>query len=481
MIEVKGKRIIVIGIARSGVGAANLLYRLGGHVTVMDKKDPGTLGDYLGRLHPGIHRYFGEPSPDLLRDVDLIIVSPGVPLGIAFLSEASRRGIGILGELELAYQAVRDRDTREGEKASFLAVTGTNGKSTTTILINEILRNSGFHTILGGNIGNALTEEIERERGKESVDFYITEVSSFQLETIDTFRPEGAALLNISPDHMDRYSSIEKYREAKCRIFMNQEDDDFLILNADDPLIGDIESEEIRKKSRRPRLYYFSREREVRGAYYRAGLIYFNLPHLGLTPSGSRIRSSLLRITGVHNTENVMAASLMALLSGCDFEAVRDTLMTFSGLEHRLEYVDEIGGVRFFNDSKGTNVGAVMKSLESFHDPVILIAGGRDKKSDFSLLRPLVRERVKAAILIGETRENLMKAISGSTEVYTEGSLADALNRSILIATPGDVVLLSPACASFDMFRDFEERGKVFKEIVLKIKDRGEKGEHVAS
>lgn len=461
--DVKGKRVIVVGLARSGVGAANLLQMSGASVTVTDKKRAGELGPYIKGLLPGVKCALGGHEPELFEAADLIVVSPGVPLSIAPLKAAAERGVRIIGELELAWEFFRD------SKTTFLAVTGTNGKSTATSLLDAMLKKGGLTTLLGGNIGNALTSELAGAEGRDGrvPDFVVAEISSFQLDTVDALRPHGAAILNITPDHMDRYASLSDYIDSKCRIFLNQGGHDFLVLNADDPATAEIEKrlEGSLPPGRRPAVYYFSRNREVRGAYYKNEVIGFNLPGFSsfvLDPSGFRIK-------GVHNIENAMAASLMALLSGCGSEAVAQALTEFPGLEHRLEFVREINGVRFINDSKGTNVGAVVKSLESFDHPVVLIAGGRDKDGDFSILRPLVRERVKALILIGEAGEKIRGVLDDSTRIIMEGSLGDAVSRAVEIAAPGDTVLLSPACASFDMFRDFEHRGKEFKAIVAGI------------
>ena len=405
---------------------------------------------------------------ELFGEADLIVVSPGVPLSIAPLKAASERGVSIIGELELAYQAVGAR------KTAFLAITGTNGKSTTTSLLDSMLKKAGYSTLLGGNIGNALSDELIRIIGgnngplkkpfNQFPDFIVAEVSSFQLETVHTFKPKGAAILNITPDHLDRYPSMADYIDAKCGIFLNQDERDFIVLNADDPNTVEIVKRIERQfsLSRRPAIFYFSRKKKIPGAYYRNGVVHFELPGF----SSFILHPPAFKIQGVHNIENAMAASVMALLSGCGPGAVADALAEFPGLEHRLEFVREIGGVAFINDSKGTNVGAVVKSLESFSRPVILIAGGRDKDGDFTELRPFIRDKVKALVLIGEASDKIKKALDRSTRIIMGDSLGDAVAKAKELASPGDVVLLSPACASFDMFRDFEHRGRQFKELV---------------
>lgn len=478
--DINKKRVTVLGLARSGVGAANILAEFGADVTVTDKKEKEYLKEYLDKLHPKIKTVLGQHPAEIFLNADLLIVSPGVPLWINPLNLARNKGIRIIGELELAYQIITNglflksfsreglniTDTAISHQPSFLAVTGTNGKSTTTALLYEMVKRSGFNTLLGGNIGNALTAEFLNLKFQISnLDYIVSEVSSFQLESIEAFRPKVATILNITQDHLDRYSSMSDYIEAKCMIFKNQTNEDFLVLNADDPITNIIESEKIKIKSQRPRVFYFSRQRKVEGAYYKDGVIYYNIPELK-TLLDFRLYPSNFLIRGVHNIENAMSASLMALLAGCNPEGIEEAVKSFSGLEHRLEFVREIDGVKYINDSKGTNVGAVMKSLEGFEEPVVLIAGGRDKDSDFTILRPLIKSKVKSLILIGEAKEKIKKAVGDLTDVFIQEDLRSAVSKAKEIASPGDVVLLSPACASFDMFRDFEDRGMQFKEIV---------------
>jgi UDP-N-acetylmuramoylalanine--D-glutamate ligase len=494
--EISGKKVTVIGLGRSGLGAANLLSELGADVTVTDRKQEEQLTEFREKLDPSIRIALGSHPEDVFVSSDMLIISPGVPLNILPVSKALGKGIPVIGELELAYQILSNQSLQRksekpviGSQIPFLAVTGTNGKSTTTSLLNIMLRHAGFRTILGGNIGNALTEEIykrigepeNRRTGEVTVsqlhrviasdlgaDYIVAEVSSFQLETIKDFRPKGAVILNITPDHLDRYHSMEEYAEAKVRISENQLEGDFLLANADDPATMKVKNEKLEVKSKKPKMFYFSRKKEVEGIYSRNGKIYCNVPDLPLIPQPSfLIDAEDIKIKGVHNLENAMAASAMALLAGSSLEAVRESLRTFPGLEHRLECVREVEEVKYINDSKGTNVGAVVKSLESFMNPIILIAGGRDKSGDFTLLGSLVKEKVKALVLIGEAREKIKKALGNFTETYMATDLQEAVQISRSIAVKGDVVLLSPACASFDMFIDFEDRGKQFKKIVM--------------
>lgn len=486
IMEVKGKKILIFGLARSGVGAANLLVTLGADVTVTDKKPKEELDEFVRRLLPSVRLCLNGHPDGISAGMDLIVVSPGVPLDIQPLKKAKEAGIKIIGELELAYQVIKQSTEYRTQNTEFLAVTGTNGKSTTTTLLGLMMKKGGFKTILGGNIGNALTEEILEI--VTTLNYIVAEVSNFQLESIDTFRPRGATILNITPDHMDRYHSMDEYRDAKARVFLNQQYDDFLVLNADDPEVMKVENEKLKIKNERPEIFYFSRKKEVQGVYYKNGFIYSNFSSQLLTLSpqvasgdsprranppeagnSQLMRADEIRIKGVHNLENAMAASAMALLARCPVEAVVDTLKEFPGLEHRLEFVRRLDGVDYINDSKGTNVGAVMKSLESFSEPIILIAGGRDKAGDFSVLRPLVKNRTKALILIGEAREKIKKALGDLTETKFADDLKEAVKASRKYSSKGDVVLLSPACASFDMFRDFEDRGRQFKKIVMEM------------
>ncbi|TAN43629.1 MAG: UDP-N-acetylmuramoyl-L-alanine--D-glutamate ligase [Nitrospirae bacterium] len=473
--DLKGKSVIVVGLARSGVGAANLLAGMGALVTVTDMKPAADLQDQLGRLSPEVRTVLGGHPDELFLAADLLVVSPGVPT-IPPIAAAKARGVPVIGELELAYEILheaRDRDI------PFMAVTGSNGKSTTTTLLDLMLRKNGARTLLGGNIGNALTEEILAcgEPGsmpgaavREKFDCVVAEVSSFQLETIAAFRPRIAAVLNVTPDHMDRYPSLDAYAEAKARIFENQAQGDLLVLNADDPGVMKLYEAGLKKAGESgPRVYFFSRRQKVNGVFSQDGKVWCSMPVCSDREPIVLIGTDEIGIQGVHNLENAMAASAMALLAGCSPEAVRSSLREFRGLEHRLEAVRELEGVRYVNDSKGTNVDAVLKSIESFHGPIVLIAGGRDKAGDFKALRDLVSRKVRAVVLIGEAAGKIAEAIGGLTEILSAQNMHEAVALSRSKARPGDVVLLSPACASFDMFRDFEDRGRQFKRSVMEL------------
>ena len=443
--DVAGKAVLVVGAARSGVAAARVLKGMGARVTLNDAKPEASLPGVGTLRAEGIRVLAGGHPRHLFRETDLIVVSPGVPLSLPPLAEALAHGVPVMGELELAYRIAR---------APFLAVTGTNGKSTTTALVGEILREAGVGAYVGGNIGNALCADPEALVHAEVV---VAEVSSFQLETVETFRPRWAALLNLTPDHLDRYESFEAYAAAKARIFRNQGPEDWLVLNQDDPRVVAMAGQA------RCRVAFFSRRSPVAcGVFAASGQIVSTL-------GGQRepiLPVAALRLVGTHNLENALAAAALSLLAGCPVQAVARALARFPGLEHRMELVRELGGVRYINDSKGTNVGAVMRSLESLSGPVILIAGGLDKGSDFAPLVPLVRERVRLLVLLGAARERMARALSGAAEMAFVPSMEAAVELAARRAVPGDTVLLSPACASFDMFPDFEARGRCFKAAV---------------
>jgi UDP-N-acetylmuramoylalanine--D-glutamate ligase len=473
--NLKDKRVTVVGLARSGVGAANLLSALGARVTVNDLKTEAALQEAVSRLSPAVQRSLGGHPEELFSSADMLVVSPGVP-EIRQISDARAKGVPVIGELELAWQVLQDVISRQqtitaGQKAiPFVAITGSNGKSTTTTLVDLMLRRQGYATILGGNIGNALSEEFIKiiQAGAGMPDMVVAEVSSFQLESIDTFRPRISAILNITPDHMDRYRSREEYSRAKARICRNQSTGDYLVLNADDPETMRVyEAGLCMTKGGAPAVYFFSRRKQVSGVYAEDGMVYTTIHSGTALPL---IAADEIAIHGVHNLENAMAASAMALLAGCDPETVTAALKEFTGLEHRLEFVREFAGVRYINDSKGTNADAVLKSLEGFEQPVVLIAGGRDKSGDFTVLRDIVSQKAKAVILIGEAAEKIGSALQDTVRLVRAASLADAVLEASRLAVPGDVVLLSPACASFDMFRDFEDRGLQFKRHVMELK-----------
>ena len=457
--ELAGARVTVMGLARSGVAACRLLQAAGARVTVADRKEPAELASVLGgidRDHVGIT--VGAKYESSLDEADLVVISPGVPYRLASLESVRRRGVKVISELELASQFFR---------SPLLAITGTNGKSTTVTLIGKCLAESGKRAFVGGNLGTALSEAAVEDlrasqAGKASpFDYLVVEVSSFQLETIDRFHPWIAALLNVTVDHQDRYESLDEYVAAKQRIFENQTASDFALFNLDDDRVAGL-----RQKVRAKKLGFTTAS--TIGADMHGGT-YLEGDRIVTTVTGVRqeiCHRSEIRIIGHHNVENVMAATTYALLCGCPLEAIRRVLATFPGLEHALEIVRERRGVRFVNDSKGTNVDATLKALESIEQPIWLIAGGRDKGGDFSRLTQAVGRRVKHVILIGEASPLLRQAWAGVATMTEAATLRDAVDCAAQGASQGEVVLLSPACASFDMFADYQDRGRQFKALI---------------
>jgi UDP-N-acetylmuramoylalanine--D-glutamate ligase len=444
--ELKDKRVLVVGLGRSGVASAQFLQASGAKVTVSDAKSPEQLASEIpALLERGIAVETGGHGERTFRGQDLIVVSPGVPADSAPLLQARIRGVLIIGEIELAAQFLQGR---------IVAITGSNGKTTTTTLTGEILAASGFPVAVGGNIGTPAISLVDQTTPGS---FVILEVSSFQLETIQTFRPFISAILNITPDHLDRHRTLEAYVDAKSRIFENQKEGDFCVLNADDAaanaLTGRVQCP----------VLHFSRRTEVRaGAFVRNGRI--------LVRDGAVEQEILpveeIALQGAHNLENVLAAVCIASRAGCPAEKIRQAVQAFRAVEHRLEFVAEIAGVRYFNDSKATNVDATIKALESFPANIHLILGGKDKGSDYSVLNRLLRERVKRVYTIGAAAEKISSQIQQAAEIDPSGTLEMAVRRASILAQPGDVVLLAPACASFDQFQSYEHRGRVFKEVV---------------
>jgi UDP-N-acetylmuramoylalanine--D-glutamate ligase len=455
-LDLQGKRVTVVGMARSGLAAARVLLDRGARVTATDRGPAARVRADLDALRQrGAVVETGGHTHAPFLDADLIVISPGVETDMPLLVEARARGVPVWGEVELAARLTAAR---------FLGITGTNGKSTTTSLLGAMLQAAGLPCVVAGNIGLPLCEVVA---GLGPDHWVVAELSSFQLETIVMFRPHVAVLLNLAPDHLDRYPAVEPYYAAKARIFMNQTAEDFAVLNADDPLAlaqGPL---------LRSRPLLFSRTRVVGdGAFLREGRLVVRRE--GTTRPVCAIEA--IRIQGLHNLENSLAAAAAAAAIGVAPAALASALASFPGLPHRLELVGEIGGVRFVNDSKGTNVGAVVKSLEGYRGGVILIAGGKDKGGDFRPLLPLVQTRVKRLLLIGQAAGKIQEQLAGACPSERLPSLQAAVERGREVGAPGDTVLLSPACASFDMFRDFEQRGDVFREAVLALKTRVEGG-----
>jgi UDP-N-acetylmuramoylalanine--D-glutamate ligase len=446
--DLHGKKVLVVGLARTGIATAKFLKAKGSLVTTTEVKPEEEMKEAVEELK-GMDistEWNGHQTETFLKQ-DIIVVSPGVDLSIDPIQKAIKDGVRIISEIELAYHFIR---------VPIIAVTGTNGKTTTTWLIGEMLKEGGKKVGVGGNVGEPL---ILFADGRDRWEVLVVEISSFQLEAIEDFRPRISVLLNITEDHLDRYPSYTDYIEAKVRIFANQNSGDLAILNRDDPIVM-----QFREKVKAKKVLFSSSEKLDEGAFSNGRKIF-----LRLGGKGEEYSLAKAPLKGIHNVENMMAALTAARIFGCSKRAIQGVLNRFEGLEHRLEFVREIGGVRFYNDSKGTNVGSVVKSLQSFSEPVILIAGGKDKNGDLSPLEELIQERVKHLILIGEARERMNRELGGLTDTVMAKTMEEAVLLGHQKAKAGEVVLLSPGCSSFDMFKDYKERGKVFKEAVLKL------------
>jgi UDP-N-acetylmuramoylalanine--D-glutamate ligase len=451
-LDVAGRRVAVIGLGRSGLAAVRLLLELGARVTVADQKPASDLATALDALgHGEIEVHGGGAYAQALQGAEVVVVSPGVPLALDSLREARASGVRMIGELELASRFLTGR---------LLAVTGTNGKSTTVTWLGELLRVTGRASFVGGNLGTPLAEAALDSLQGRPWDCVVAEVSSFQLEAIESFHPWIGAILNLTPDHLDRYPSMAAYAGAKARLFENQTAEDFAVLNADDPCLAES------KVMTRGRRVWFSRQRRLEyGVFAEAGMLRSSLG--GRQEDLCRVAD--LQLPGAHNVENAMAAAAMALLAGCPVDAVGRGLRDFRGLEHVLEKVRVLRGVTYINDSKGTNVDATIKALESQGAPVVLIAGGREKGGDYPGLATALRRVGKRVILLGEARPHLRRLLEGACPIAEVETLAEAVREASSAAVPGDTVLLSPACASFDMFLDYKDRGRRFKELVHEL------------
>lgn len=455
--DYKGKHVLVVGAGVSGLAAARILQHFGATVELSDAKPESLIQDGIKALaDEGVELTFGKQDPKELDGKDLVVVSPAVPLRVPLLQEALKRGIPVIGEVELAYRLAQ---------SPLFAITGTNGKTTTTTLVGLLLQEKygAEKTGVGGNIGEPLSE-VALRIGKEGV--LVAEISSYQMETADTFHPHVAAVLNVTPDHLQRHGTMEVYQNMKERIFAKQTAKDFLVLNYDDPRTRGMED---RAKSK---IYFFSRKRILReGAWLENGALMLRLQG---QQTERLLLASELRMPGLHNIENALAAAIMAALAGVDIEAIRKVLRAFKGVEHRIEHVLDINGVPWYNDSKATNVDSAVKALQSFTQPLVLILGGDDKMTDLTDFMLLVKKKAKAVIFIGDAALRFYKAAEQAgikkerlhEAAYSMKTAADIAYR---LATKGDVVLLSPACASFDMFDNYEERGRVFKKIARAI------------
>jgi UDP-N-acetylmuramoylalanine--D-glutamate ligase len=444
-----GRRVLVVGLARSGTAAARLLLKYGANVRAIDRRRRDEIsGDAADLERRGMEARYATMDPSALEGRDLVVTSPGVPANLPLFVEAERRGIPIAPEIELGFAVA---------KAPTVAVTGTNGKSTTVELLGAMGRNAGRKTEVLGNIGTALSERAEEvpEDG-----FLVVEVSSFQLELCTRFRPRVGVILNVTPDHLDRHGTIDRYAEIKVKMFANQTAEDFRVQPLGDPRLT-----RLLQPMRSHPLWFGFADPTGDGVWESEGSIRYRVAGR----EGTLMRRDEALLQGPHNTENLCAATAAAMALGVPARAVVKTLREFRGLPHRLALVAEVEGVRYVNDSKATNVDAVRRALESFDSPIVLIAGGRDKDGDFVSIAPLVRERVRQAVYVGEATSKLEQAWPRVPSVRAK-TLEDAVQLARTHATAGGVVLLSPGCASFDMFRNFEERGARFEAAVLELK-----------
>ena len=449
-----GKRVLVVGMARSGVAAAKLLHKAGAKVVINDNKTAEQLGDALQPLSGlDIEYKLGCPAAECLAGLDAMIISPGIPDTAGFVVKAKEMGIYVTGELEMAYQL---------SSGEMVAITGTNGKTTTVSLLGEIFRNAGRTTHVVGNIGYPYSAA-----GFDSTysDMFVCEVSSFQMETAATFHPRCGALLNITEDHLNRHGTMENYALTKMRMFANMTAEDVAVFNADDPALKPY------IPMVKAKVMLFSRKVEVEnGAFVRDGIIMtrWNGVETAICPADE------LYIPGPHNLENALAAACMATASGVAANVIAHTFRTFTGVEHRIEFVRELDGVRWINDSKGTNVDSTIKAIQTMNRPTVIILGGYDKRCDFT---PMVKEMlasdyIREAVLIGVTADQIERQCreNGYNAIHRAGTFEGAISQCRALAKDGWNVLLSPACASFDMFPDYEARGRIFKELVNELK-----------
>jgi UDP-N-acetylmuramoylalanine--D-glutamate ligase len=446
--ELRGKRVLVVGLARTGIATALFCAARGAIVTATDTRTEKEFGESLGPLHAaGIKIELGVHRENTFLDQDLIIPSPGVPADAPLLQAARAKGVTIWSEIELADRFLRGR---------LIGITGSNGKTTTTSLIEHILRNAGFSTILAGNIGTPLISRVELSSDQTIA---VAELSSFQLELIESFRPNISVFLNLTPDHLDRHRTLESYGRAKARIFENQTEADFAVVNADDPAATPY-------APTKPQVFWFSRKQRVtQGAFVREDEIIFRQAG----NESAVLKLSDIPLAGAHNLENVLAAVAGTRLAGAAAASIAKGVCSFAGVEHRLEFVAEIAGVRYYNDSKATNVDATLKALDAFPGRILILLGGKDKGSDYTVLQKPLRDKAILALLIGAAADKIESQIAGSVAIERAGTIERAVETASHAARPGDVVLLAPACASFDQFQNYEHRGRVFKDLVHQL------------
>ncbi|MFH1288665.1 MAG: UDP-N-acetylmuramoyl-L-alanine--D-glutamate ligase [bacterium] len=447
--DLRNKRVTVLGAARSGLDSALFLKKNGASVFLSEKKAEKLWAREKNILEKeGIGTEAGGHTDRVLEGADIIVVSPGIPLNIPILEKAKALNISIISEIELASGFC---------PCPIIAIGGTNGKTTTTTLLGKVLKKTKTPVIVAGNIGTTFISQINNLSSEHAA---VLEISSFQLDGIKDFCPNISITLNITPDHLDRYSSMEAYILAKQRILVNQKKDDWTILNFDDEIV------KLWDQKTKAKVLFFSAKNEVaEGVYLKGDDIVFSC-----NGKAEKVCSrGDIRLLGGHNVSNILAVITACKIKNVTNDIIKNTIKSFMGLAHRIEFVREIEGVKFYNDSKGTTIDSVAKAIESFSNPIILIAGGQDKGLDFSILRNLVQKRVRFLILIGEAKEKIRRALDGTSVIYENNTLEDAVRKAKELAVQGDVVLFSPGCASFDMFKDYKDRGNKFKKIINSI------------
>lgn len=445
--ELAGKKILLVGLARSGEALAVFCKGRGADVTVSDLASEEALGDRARRMRElSIRLALGPHREEDFLGADAIVISPGVPHTLPVLELARRKGIPVIGEVELSSRFIT---------APILAVTGTNGKSTVVTLLGLIFQNAGMRVFTGGNLGNPLVNAAAEDG---SYDVVVAEISSFQLDTIESFRPRVAVLLNVTEDHLDRYEDMDAYAESKARIFLNQDDTDFAIVNGNDPYCRKMRGSIAAKK------FYFTGRQGLHGADIHPDRIDVDLGHEGFSVSLKN-----MKLIGAHNLENVAATAIAARLLGAPVAAIQKSVDEFAGLSHRIEFVRERDGVSYYDDSKATNVDAVLRALEGFSAPVIVIMGGRDKESDFTILIPMLKKHAALVVVTGEAADKIAHSLAGEVEVERAANMEAAVRLAASRAQAGWAVLLSPGCASFDAYRNYSERGDDFKRAALSL------------
>lgn len=447
-VELEGKRVLVVGQARTGLVTSVFCSAYGARVTAVDEKSESEFAENVAKLRSAhVALEFGPFRPGTFTNQDLIIVSPGVPAKIPVLQLARTRKIPVWSEIELAWRLLRGK---------LVAITGSNGKTTTTALVGHILQSAKIPVLVGGNIGTPLLARVEASSDSTVT---VAEVSSFQLETIEAFRPDVGVLLNLTPDHIDRHGSFEEYARAKQRLFENMLDRDAAVLNADDPQVA-------QRGPHHAQIYWFSRQKRVAaGTFLRDDQIIFRREGT----EDVLMRRGDIPLRGEHNLENVLAAATAAILAGAPVGTIESGVRTFPGVEHRLEFVTEIRGVAFYNDSKATNVDATLKAIDAFPGALFVILGGKDKGSDYAPLREPLSKKARLVLLIGAAADKIAGQLEDAAPIEHAGTLERAIASAFEKAKPGDTVLLAPACASFDQFENFEHRGRVFKEFVAQL------------